>query len=329
MKNTLLTLAAFTGLFTLAAQGDTKIDFAKQIQPIFEQNCVKCHGPEKQKGGLRLDNKADALKGGKDAVAIVPNDLDKSDLYRRIILPAGSDDVMPNKGDLLTKQQTDLIRDWIKQGAEWPEGATAKTPVAEKAASEEPPKLPDFKPSAAELKAVAKLETMGVSIRPIAMNVNWHEANFRGLGTNSADAALGQLKDVVSLMDLNLSGAKFGDNALNNLKGLTNLTHLHLEHTSVKDAGLVNLKDMVNLAYLNLFDTAITDTGLENLKGLANLQNLHVWQTKVTEAGVTNLQAALPKCNIVRGWDLNAPVVASKDDATEKTMPAKKKKKKQ
>lgn len=328
MKYTILTAAAIATFAAVETKGDAKVDFAKQIQPIFEQSCIKCHGPEKQKGGLRLDNNQAALKGGTDTVSIVPGDVAKSDLYRRIILPAGSDDVMPNKGDLLTKAQTDLIKAWIEQGADWPESAVAKTAAApEKTASDEPPKLPDFKPSAAELKAVAKLESMGVSIRPIAMNVNWHEANFRSLGTNSADAALVQLKDVLSLMDLNLSGAKFGDNALANIKGLTNLNHLHLEHTPVKDAGLENVKDLVNLTYLNLFDTAITDAGLESLKGLTHLQHLHVWQTKVTEAGVTNLQKILTNCNIVRGWDLTATnTMAKKEDPTE-TMPKKKKKK--
>src|SRR6478672_7364407 len=96
----------------LPAIADTKVDFVKQIQPIFEKSCIKCHGPEKQKGGLRLDDKAAALKGGKDAVSIVPGDAAKSDLYRRITLPADSDDIMPNQGSPLTKAETDLIRDW-------------------------------------------------------------------------------------------------------------------------------------------------------------------------------------------------------------------------
>jgi mono/diheme cytochrome c family protein len=126
--------AAATLLMTLPALADTKVDFAKQIQPIFQRSCVKCHGPEKQKGGLRLDDKAAALKGGKDAVAIVPGDAAKSDLYRRITLPDGSDDVMPNQGELLSKPETDLIRDWINQGANWPDTAIAK---AEKPAAQE------------------------------------------------------------------------------------------------------------------------------------------------------------------------------------------------
>src|SRR2546430_14687257 len=100
------------------ASGENKVDFAKQIQPLLQQNCVKCHGPEKQKGKLRLDSKEAALKGGKDGVVIVAGDADKSELYRRITLPKGDDDIMPNEGDPLSKEQTDLVRGWINQGAE-------------------------------------------------------------------------------------------------------------------------------------------------------------------------------------------------------------------
>jgi len=310
----------------LPALADTKVDFSKQIQPIFEKSCVKCHGPEKQKGGLRLDQKEAALKGGKDAVAIVPGDASKSDLYRRITLPDGSDDVMPNQGSLLSKAETDLIRDWINQGATWPDTAVAKT---EKPASSEPAKLPDVKSSPAELKAIAKLDTMGISVRPIAQNCNWHEANLRGY-TNAADGVLTQLKDVTTLMELNLSGTKFSDTSTANLKPLVNLTHLHLEHASITDSGLANVQDMVHLTYLNLFDTSITDAGLEHLTGLTNLLNLHLWETKVTDAGVAKLQKALPKCSIIRGVEL-APVAKNetKTDAPKTDAnPAKKKKKK-
>jgi hypothetical protein len=185
------------------------------------------------------------------------------------------------------------------------------------------------KSSPAEVKAIAKLDTMGISVRPLAQNCNWHEANLRGY-TNAADNALVQLKDVTTLMELNLSGTKFSEASTANMKPLVNLTHLHLEHTPITDAGLANVKDMTHLIYLNLFDTSITDAGLENLTGLTNLQNLHLWETKVTDAGVAKLQKALPKCDIIRGAAL-APVAAAdtKSDAPKAdTKPAGKKKKK-
>src|SRR5213592_2730876 len=48
------------------------ITYAKEIKPIFDKSCIKCHGPEKQKGKLRLDSLEAALKGGQDGKVIEP-----------------------------------------------------------------------------------------------------------------------------------------------------------------------------------------------------------------------------------------------------------------
>ncbi|MHB8521616.1 MAG: c-type cytochrome domain-containing protein [Limisphaerales bacterium] len=294
------------------ARGEQKVDFAKDLQPLFEQTCISCHGPDKQKGKLRLDSKEAVLKGGKDGPVIVPGQAAKSELYRRITLPAGDDDIMPQKASPLIKAQTDLVRDWINQGAAWPEGlvltavATNATPASAAAAPSPGPKLPDVKPTAAELGAVAKFDALGVSVRPIAMNVGLREANFRPLGASVTDAVLAPLKDVLSLTDLNLAGTKVTDAGLAALEGLTNLTRLHLEHTKITDAGLAHLKKLVNLAYLNLFDTPVTDAGLESLKGLTGLKHLYLWQSKVTAAGTAKLHQALPDVEISTGENLSS-----------------------
>ena len=272
MKKCLLILSVSACLGAAQAFADAKIDFVKDIEPLFQQNCIKCHGPEKQKGDLRLDSKAAAMKGGKDGVAIVAGQADKSDLYHRITLPAGDDDIMPSKGDPLTKAQTDLIRDWINQGAVWPEGVVAKATAETPASSSGFAGLTPIKPSAGEAAAVTKLETVGVAVRPIAMNVNWREANFHSLGTNISDAGIAPLKDVLTLVDLNLAGTKVTDTGLQTLEGLTNLVILHLEHTQITDAGLAHLKKLSHLAYLNLYGTPVTDKGLEQLNGSGELE---------------------------------------------------------
>ncbi len=100
----------------------TSIDFARDIRPIFEINCYKCHDAAKHKGGLRLDSKQTAFIGGDSGdPSIVPKDADHSKLIQ---LVRGDDpnSVMPPKGDRLTKQQVDLLVRWVKQGAAWPDG---------------------------------------------------------------------------------------------------------------------------------------------------------------------------------------------------------------
>jgi hypothetical protein len=168
-------LAAF-GMCPLGA-AERKIDFGKDVLPILEQQCVKCHGEDKQKGKLRLDSREAALKGGSGGPAMVAGEASKSELYRRITLPKDDDEFMPSEGEPLSKAQLEIIREWINQGAVWPE-------VADKGAGARPkdePVLPaDFKPGAGETKAIAKLAEAGVEARPIAMNVPRGEFSVAG-----------------------------------------------------------------------------------------------------------------------------------------------------
>ena len=99
----------------LPAQSQSQVDFAKDVQPIFRQNCVGCHGPAVQTSGLRLDRRS-AVLGRK---GVVPGSPDNSFLFHRI---SGNDFgmQMPPTG-ALKPEQVATIRAWIEQGAPWPD----------------------------------------------------------------------------------------------------------------------------------------------------------------------------------------------------------------
>src|SRR6266566_2999978 len=97
------------------------VTYAADMKPIFDKSCIKCHGAEKQKGKLRLDSLAAALKGGEDKV-VMPGDSAGSILVHNVAHLGDEDDYMPppdNKDKIppLTKEQIGLIRAWIDQGA--------------------------------------------------------------------------------------------------------------------------------------------------------------------------------------------------------------------
>ena len=103
-------------------------DFTKEVQPIFQKHCVKCHGPEKQKSGYRLDIAEVALKGGDlHAPNVLPGLPEKSPLMR-FVCSEDSDMRMPPKGDMLNAKEVGVLRAWIAEGAVWPENASTKTP---------------------------------------------------------------------------------------------------------------------------------------------------------------------------------------------------------
>ncbi len=109
------------------------IDFFQQVQPILESRCISCHSGSKPKGGLRLDDRVAALKGGRgDGPAIVSGKPDESPLLKRV-RSAEPGEVMPPKGDPLTPEQVRVLETWIRQGAAWPEARAARplTPLAD------------------------------------------------------------------------------------------------------------------------------------------------------------------------------------------------------
>jgi mono/diheme cytochrome c family protein len=102
------------------------IQFNEDIRPIFEANCFKCHGPEKQKSGFRLDDRAAALAGGEHGVAIFAGQSPSSPLIQ-FVAGLVEDMQMPppkNGGRSLTQEEIALLRAWIDQGAAWPDGST-------------------------------------------------------------------------------------------------------------------------------------------------------------------------------------------------------------
>lgn len=101
------------GMDASAAEGLT---FDKDILPIFKKACIKCHGAEKQKGGLRIDSKSHILKGADGMPVAINGKPENSSLYGRIILPGSSDEVMPPNGNVLSKTDTEKVRKWIAGG---------------------------------------------------------------------------------------------------------------------------------------------------------------------------------------------------------------------
>src|SRR5262245_10679671 len=108
---------------TAGAQPE-RVDFGRDVQPIFQRSCFKCHGPEKQKGGLRFDRRQGALATGDSGKkAISPGRTEESELIRRVET-GNTEERMPPNADPLNREQIKILRTWIEQGANWPETGT-------------------------------------------------------------------------------------------------------------------------------------------------------------------------------------------------------------
>ncbi|MBK8035928.1 MAG: DUF1549 domain-containing protein [Verrucomicrobiaceae bacterium] len=135
MKNRLLTAALVLSAVSAYAQAPKKdegidpskpVSFYKHIRPIFQAQCNGCHQPAKKKGDYIMTEFAALLKGGEEAVAVVPGKAAESNLLKLIKPDAHGKAEMPQKADALHATQIALIERWINEGAKDDTPATAK-----------------------------------------------------------------------------------------------------------------------------------------------------------------------------------------------------------
>ena len=97
-----------------------QVEFARDVKPIFDTACVKCHGKGKEKGSFSLETRAHFFKGG-DAGAPVVSGKSAESYLIELVSGFDPDTVMPKKGSKLKDEQVAVLRAWIDQGAQWPE----------------------------------------------------------------------------------------------------------------------------------------------------------------------------------------------------------------
>lgn len=272
----------------LAALGPASAEpatFATHVAPILEQHCTVCHGAEKQKAHLRLDTHAAVLAGAEDGAVLVAGDAHASELFRRIILPASDEDVMPSDGKpLLSPAEIAVLEKWILAGA--PDTAEFDAPTLAPAIVAVPPAAPDYGPRLAEATKLAA--TLGVRLLPRS------RVPTDGLVLRTAsdparcdDRALAQLAPVADL-----------------------IVEAELARTKVTDAGLAAIATWQNLARLDLSRTTVTSAGLGQLASLAKLEALNLSQTQVDAVGVAAVRA-LPALKEVWAFDTAAEPAAA------------------
>ena len=267
--------------------------FAAIVQPILQQNCIGCHGPEKSKGGLRLDSFQSMLKGGENGPAVVPGKPLETLLLKRTRLPLSSDDHMPPDGKPQpTSADLALLEWWVQNGA--PTNKTvaqmkATPAVGQILASRLGLPLPVArvvtpKPLDQVLPAATKLgDDLNIVVSALSPSEPWLQCTASIAGTNFGDADLARLAPLgPNVRWLDLGGTAVTDSGLAALISMPNVSRLHLERTAVTDSGLGHLGELSHLEYLNLHHTAITDNGLQALGGLPKLKQVYLWETKVT-----------------------------------------------
>jgi mono/diheme cytochrome c family protein/uncharacterized membrane protein len=271
---------------------DPRIALFETSQAIFERNCYKCHGATKQKGGYRLDEQHSINLGGKSKLpAIVPGNVEQSELMYRMLLPHDDDDAMPpEEKDTVSPQDIDLVRQWIEAGAYWPDEAELS------AAASDTVKTGDADTD----QLIEQISRTGVKAEYNAWGDESIRIDLGVVGPGQLNQAIQQLSGFRNKLTwLDCSELALSSDFFQQLEQCIKLQRLHLNGTDVTDKQLDALSQLADLNYLNLYNTQISDAGLESLHASSSLRKIFLSQTQVTANGITELKKSLPELEVV------------------------------
>jgi hypothetical protein len=277
--------------------------FVDKVEPILAARCYECHGAAKQKSDLRLDSPQFIRIGGNGGKVIFSGQPERSSLYTLTILEADDPDIMPSKGDVLTKEETELIRTWILGGAFFGDEGGQENQAEKRAA--------DTRVSAVEkdssalgkpdAEAITALRAAGANINVLSSNGALIELDIRFVNQQFDKIAplVSRVKDHVYWIDCGRT--EMNDAGMKVIAQCKQLRRLYLHETAVTDASMAVIAGFKQLEVLNLYKCQISDAGIKQLYGLKELQKIYLWQTSITDAGANALARALPQLDINRG----------------------------
>ena len=270
------------------------------IQYTLDKKCVQCHGTDKQKGNLRLDDSTWVLTGGKNGQVVNQQEPEQSELLKRILLDLNDEKHMPPKGkDQLTEFEQTIFKWWIVSGGSFNKHVADMQPD-EKTKSA----LNKFKDHYSQKAIVQKredvasiakedklaLEKAGWVISAISNDDN----HIRAIGYN-LEKPLKQSIEKLSiikeqLVELKLSSSGINDDDIVSISNLSNLEKLWLDGNMLTDQSLEKLEVLNHLSYLNLVSNPISKNGILQLKKLPALKNIYLYETKVSAEDITLLK---------------------------------------
>lgn len=269
----------------LAETPTTGSFYAKRINPIFDANCVACHGEGKIKGGLRLDSYESLMNGGQDGPVIFAGQPERSLLLTRVTLPPGHKQLMPAEGKPpLSAEQIAWIRAWIQQGASQTAATLAGISLREEQAELPLTPVGDYSALMPEIRQMEQAQ--GAKVKPVSSKPEDGLILFTVDASSSfGDAELERVQKFAPyIVEAELGRTAVTNASFDTLKQFTHLRALHLEETRVTGLGLAKLAPLTQLTYLNLSGTQVTAASVAPLSGMKNLRHVYLYNTPAEPA---------------------------------------------
>src|SRR5580698_7509532 len=269
--------------------GRTKADdgsfYARHINPIFDANCVGCHGESKVQGGLRLDSFSSLMKGGKDGRVITAGRPGDSILLQRITLPTDDKHFMPAEGHPpLHAEEIRWIGTWIEQGAS--PTMTSLQGISFAEALKDPPIAPVGDYSSLIVEIHQMQNGQGAKLLPVSSKPSdglvLHTVD---VASSFGDAQLAQFQKFAPyIVEVELGRTSVTDASFDTLSTFTNLRAIHLEGTAITGAKTSRLTILPHLVYINLSGTKMTKEAAADLASMKNLRHVYLFNTPAQPA---------------------------------------------
>jgi mono/diheme cytochrome c family protein len=284
--------------------------YEKAVQPILLDKCVGCHGPDKVKGNLLLDNKEHILKGGKHGSVL---DLTgTSSIIERIHLPLAEEKHMPPDGKpQLTPSEIKILNDWISAGGDFNKKIVEleKTDSLYLLAKSYQAPVEKIKNKGNAGPDMSEYNTNYCNVQYVYPGSNLIEVNFfqGSFYDREQLKKLDKIKEQIVSLNMQTMPLQQEDMAI--ITGFKQLERLNLNYTGLNSTSLASIKTLSKLQSLSIAGIEASVSELSNLVKGSSIKILHIWNTKIKKDQVQLIQSQNKNLVVTVGDNLENEII--------------------
>jgi len=277
------------------------------LYPIIQNNCLACHNSKDYKGGLILETYSGLFKKADHAIPVTPKNLNNSEVFIRVSLPANHEKAMPPRGSGFGYTGIEILKYWIETGADSLATFNSNTMSEELIALIKRDYGLDYRPRPyyEKIKIDSVDNNLLVQLRRSGFGANYlSQSNFLlDVSFKSDSIGIEQIQNLNRVADhitfLTLSDCKLSEELMETLAEMPHLNRIDFSKNHLNSKLIPFLIKHKHLESVNLIGTELTNESLQSLLEQSGLSCVYVLDTKVTEEELLNLRRTYENTEII------------------------------